>query len=275
MVLLAPAHPPATRLEYPRLVEDAAAVAALGLDTQSLLREVGEDLERFFLDSIHPSPSGLDLLARAAAKALAPVLDPPHLSSALEIIEVSPRVISSLGDVPVHLTLEGWTRADPLPVVLIGGAPLVALRAVGEHEVSGTLMANRAGVYDVIAQATSGVAVLPNSVTLVPPRVELVNGPPLGVRFVARPGDRAQIHFATTLRDAPKWSSNGGLWLEAPQAFESFVVADKNGNATLQVPALDPAVEEVHLQALVVPRGVPDEAASGARAWTPPSTAKP
>ena len=261
-VVIAPPHPEKTMAEHPRTAQDAAAVLAAArqagvpaLDGQSLFA-AGGDLPRCFSDYVHPSPDGIARLVPPLADALAPLLAAPAETSAgddpLRIVDVAPREGSRLGDIELRVTLEGWSRGETLPAVIVGGAPLLGLFVTGAHEVTGMLMANGARAHDVVVQTTRGCAVLPGAVTLRDPAVRLDPGPPAVLHVEGGPGDRLRFLVGTELRAAPQWSNRGASWLANGKPFPQDVTLDAAGRATLPVPPLPEG--RVSLQMLVTPR---------------------
>jgi lysophospholipase L1-like esterase len=277
-VLIAPPHPPDTLSKHPRTAADAAAVlraaAATGapvVDGQALLLAAGGDPARFFCDYVHPAPPAVELLAQAVAEPVAAIVSRVReqlllgcAADPVRVVAVEPREAFALGDTRVRLTLEGWTRASPLPEVLIGGAPLLDLRATGEAEIEGTLPANGAGLHDLVVQDEGSCSVLRDALLLRDPEITLEPGPPPRLVVRARPGDRVRVHVATALLESPAWSVKGGARLVDPRALRDLEM-DAQGRAELPVQGLPPG--RVFVQALWAPP-VEDLGRSLATRWT-------
>lgn len=280
-VLIAPPHPEATLRDHPRTAQDAAAVlhaaATAGapvIDGQTTLAAAGGDPARWFVDYVHPSPEAVAVLAQAVAepvaRVVADVLGAPEFSGCkgdpIRIAAITPREAWALGDARLRLELENWNDRLPPPAVLVGGAPLLDVRSVGEHEIEGTLAANGAGPQDVVVQDELTCSVLRAGITLCEPQIELQHGPPARLAVQARPGDRLRLMVATTRRETPQWSAKGAARLgDDARALPQELTCDTEGRATIDVPALPEG--RVFVQALWAPAGE-DPAQSLAARWT-------
>ena len=283
-VVLASAHPPRTAAEHPRTRQDAEAVAAAAreagaplVDGQAVLEASGLDPGRLFVDYVHPSPEATALLGDALAAALMPLLEAAHAAAAdgsrtgegaLSIVGVEPEQCPVLGDETLHVTLSGWTRGEPLPAIVVGGAPLIGVEASGEHELQGTLMANAVGPQALVVQSASGCAWLPEAVAYREPAIALEAEPGLPVRLVvaARPGDVVRVMVASGRRASPEWSPRGAYELDdTARALPGDRTADAGGLASWSVD--QPPAGTVFVQALVAPPGETPDAGLGAR-WT-------
>ena len=280
-MVIVPPHPAATLRDYPRTAADAASVqraaAAAGasvIDAPQLLAAAGGDPARFFCDYVHPSPSAVELLAQAAAEPVAhaiglaqngvPASD--RMGDPLRVTAVEPREALALGDVRLHLQLEGWNRQEPLPAVLVGGAPLLDLRAVGEAEIEGTLPANGTGSQDLVVQDARGCSVLREALALRDPEITRLPGPPPRLAVRARPGDRLRILFATRLSAEPQWSAKGALLLGRDATrLPVDLELDAQGYAEMDASALPAG--RVYVQAMWAPAGE-DPGTSLASRWT-------
>jgi lysophospholipase L1-like esterase len=304
-IVLAAPHPEQTLQDHPRTAQDAAAVLASAqaagvpaIDGQALLAESRLPLARCFLDYVHPSPEGVELLAQPIAEALLKVLLVPRpedsgavqpgnaapptpamialatpADGGLSIVRSEPGTASVLGDEALRVTLAGWTEADPLPVVIVGGAPLIGVRAVAPDTVEGTLMANAVGLHDIVVQTARGCAIRPGALLRHDPAVELAHsadGAPATLRITGRPGDRYSLRVASELRASPVWSLRGADWMEAgrTKVLPQVLVGDAHGIATLALPP-DLPTGRVYVQALLTPRGEPEGNSLAAR-WTAP-----
>ncbi|MHC5210801.1 MAG: SGNH/GDSL hydrolase family protein [Planctomycetota bacterium] len=284
-LVIAPAHPPDTASRHPRTRQDAAAVLeaarAAGvpaLDAQALLDDTGLDPAHHFVDYVHPSPEATARLGAATAEAITPLLDaraaerdlPPRgalVESALTITAVQPQQASVLGDTPVTVRLAGWTSREPLPSVIVGGAPLIDLHVVSKDMVEGTLMANGAGRHDLVVQTERGCTWRPGAVTRVTAHLAVDAGPPARLAIASRPGDRARVFVGTGLRATPVWSLRGAFRLDASaRPLARDLVIDETG---LAAEALPGGVAGTFLvQALVSPAGESPGSGQGSR-WTP------
>ncbi len=300
-VVMSAPHPLKTIDEHPRVAEDAEAVLAAAraagvpaLDGQALLEATHRDLANFFVDYVHPSPEATAALAPPIADAViaellrtepdgsvvpgsAPALPSPLAvalaadpSGGMTIVSVTPDVASIFGDEPLTITLSGWSDSQPLPAVIVGGAPLLDLHAITPDTVQGTLMTNAAGLSDVVVQAARGCALRAGALARFSPQVRLVSEPgqPRALTIRGRPGDRYQVFVATTLREVPDWSLRGAWWLDAATTVpvQPLLVAGDDGVARLPVPPLSPG--RAFVQTLAIPRGEADGASLAAR-WTP------
>ncbi|HEX5012322.1 MAG TPA: hypothetical protein VFY71_18180 [Planctomycetota bacterium] len=280
-VVIVPPHPDATLREHPRTGVDAASVrraaaagGAVTIDALQLLASAGGDPARFFSDYVHPSPAAVERLAQAAADPVARVLGVARhgvprsdgTGDALRVVSVEPREAFALGDVRLHLQLESWSRPGPLPAVLVGGAPLLDLRAVGEDGLEGTLPANGTGTQDVVVQDAANCSVLREALTLRDPEITRLPGSPPRLAVRARPGDRLRLLSATRLRAEPQWSVKGALLLGSDAHVAApDVELDAQGRAEVEVPGLPDG--RVYVQAMWAPAGE-DPGGSLASRWT-------
>ena len=285
-VVLASAHPPQTAAENPRTRLDAAAVAAAAreagaplVDAQAVLDESGLDAGLLFVDYVHPSPAANALLGEALASALHPLLEAgraagpdtaasPAGGATLSIVDVQPAHVPVLGDETVRVTLSGWTRGEPLPALVVGGAPLIGVQASGEHELQGTLMANAAGPQALVVQSAAGCAWLPEAIAYREPEIALEAGPDQPSRLLvsARPGDVVRVMVAAGRRAAPDWSPRGAYELDdSARALPGDRTADAGGLAAWSIDRAPAG--RVLVQALVAPAGETADAGLAAR-WT-------
>jgi lysophospholipase L1-like esterase len=284
-VVIAPAHPSDTASAHPRTRQDAAAVLAAAraarvpaLDAQALLDGTGLDPAHHFADYVHPSPEATALLGAAAADVIAPLLDARAArrglptrgalpGAALTITAVEPQQASVLGDERLTVRLSGWTSAQPLPAVIVGGAPLIDLHAVTHDIVEGTLMANSAGRHDLVVQTDRECTWRPGAVTRVTARVAVDTGPPARLAFASRPGDRARVFVGSGLRASPAWSLRGAYRLDGgARPLPRDLVAGQDGLAVEDLPG---GIAGTFLvQALVSPAGEAPGSGHGSR-WTP------
>jgi lysophospholipase L1-like esterase len=286
IVVLASAHPPQTAAEHPRTrwdadsVLDAARMAKVpAVDAQALLDAKGLDPARCFVDYVHPSPEANALFGAALAEQLGPLLDaraaarglPPAgtpSASALSILDAQPREVPVLGDATLRVTLSGWTRGETLPAVIVGGAPLIDVRAAGEHEVEGTLMANAPGRHELVVQSATGCAWLPDAIEYREPAIRIEAPPGESARLVvtARPGDGVRVLVAAGRAAEPSWSPRGAYWLDdTARALPGDRVADAQGLALWTFDQAPPGTFLV--QALVAPAGEAPDEGLGSR-WT-------
>lgn len=301
VVALASAHPPQTLAEHPRTRQDAGSVidAALGnsvpfVDAQAVLNNSGADPARCFVDYVHPSPEANEIFAAYLAEALRSLLDARAISRdlltagaafatpGLSIVDAQPRDVPVLGDATLRVTLAGWTRGETLPAVIVGGAPLIDVRASGEHEVEGTLMANAPGRHDLVVQSVTGCAWLPDAIEYVEPAIRIEATPGEAARLVveARPGDGVRVLVAAGRALEPSWSPRGAYWLDdTARALPGDRVADAQGLALWIFDQAPPGTFLV--QALVAPAGEAPDEGLGSR-WTsvvelsaPPDTPAP
>ena len=297
-VVLASAHPPQTAAEHPRTRSDAKTVIlaakSLGVpfvDAQALLDASGLDPARAFVDYVHPSAELNALLGDALAKELAPLLEtraaehaargePTPSSTGLSIVlaDLSTDTMEApvLGDVTLRVLLSGWTRGDPLPAVIVGGAPLIDVHAAplldlhlgGEHMVEGTLMANAPGRHDLVVQSATGCAWMPDVIEYVEPKItiEATPGAPARLVVAARPGDGVRVMVAAGRAPEPSWSPRGAYWLDASALpLPGDRIADALGHAIWTFDQAPPGTFLV--QALVAPAGEAPGEGLGSR-WT-------
>jgi hypothetical protein len=286
-VVLASAHPPRTAADHPRTRSDAATVIEAAtragvpvVDAQALLDAASLEASRSFVDYVHPSAETNALLGEALAQALFPLLETraaeraaraESLSSstyALSIVEASPREVPVLGDATLRVTLAGWTRGELLPAVIVGGAPLIDVRAAGEHEVEGTLMANAPGRHELVVQSAGGCAWLPDAIEYREPaiRIEAPPGEAASLVVSARPGDGVRVLVAAGRAPQPSWSPRGAYWLDdSARPLPGDRVADEQGLAIWTFDQAPPGTFLV--QVLVAPAGEAPDAGLGSR-WT-------
>jgi lysophospholipase L1-like esterase len=278
-IVLAPAHPDGTLADHPRTADDAAAVlraataaGATAVDAQAVLRGAGGSFARFFCDYIHPSPEAVRLLVDAIAEPVAravqaaPATSAGTSASAPSILSVEPTEAFALGDVKVRLKLGALGRIGPLPAVLVGGAPLLDVRELGEDTLEGTLTANGAGPQDILLQDEQGCALLRSALRLREPTITIEPGEPPHLVVQMRPDDRVALMVSSTLRDAAEWSARGAFRLGADaHALPQELVADRDGAARLQLPALPST--RLYVQALWAPAAESPDHSLAAR-WT-------
>ena len=275
-VVVAPAHPAETARRHPRTRADAATVLrvateerAARLDAQALLAQTGRDEAFLFLDWVHPTPEAVRALAPPLAELVAAALPPPSVDPLpLAIVAVAPASGSALGDLDVVVELDRDLGAD-VPAIVVGGAPLVGVRALGAHRYAGRLGANAAGPRTLVVQARGGCASRTDALTLVAPSL-LVRTHENVLEVRSRPGDRARVAVSTAAADAPTWTPEGARLLATdallPETFEVLCGADGVGRAPLPESAAR-ASGTFFLQALVEPAGLPRGAGGGR--WTP------
>lgn len=281
VVVVAPGHPPETRDKYPRTALDAAAVLAAAraegvpaIEAQAVLKAAGANFGLYFTDNVHPSPAATAVLAQVIADALVEPLgvgDRPKLPSpaqtALRVIDLTPQRAPVLGDVSLRVSLSGWSPSDGLPSIIVGGAPLLDVHAVGPSAFEGTLMANAPGVHQVVVQTSTAAALSPIPLVVQDPRIELVPGDPPRLAVHGRPGDQLRIFASPSLASVPEWSNRGAFWLDPDQSVrvpEDFVL-DEQGQAEIALPALPAGT--VFVQAIVAPAETPPDSTVGSR-WT-------
>jgi lysophospholipase L1-like esterase len=265
-VVIVPPHPEGSR---PACLADADSVRAAAegvasVDGAALFAAVG-DTSRLFLDFVHPSPPGVDLLAGALAPLVASAL--PAASTAdgvLSVRDVSPARVGALGDELVSVTLAGWSAGDPLPSITVGGAPLLELEATGDSTVTGRTMGNVEGALALVAQTADGAAVWSERVNSLLPAPEWVPDAPPRVRVRARPGDAALVLFAAAVRDTPVWRLQGAFHLDEAQLLADSVRVEvgPGGVGEAPVPASVAAAPVLFAQPLVLPAGEPDDSSA-------------
>jgi lysophospholipase L1-like esterase len=285
ILVVAPAHPPETRINHPRTEQDALSVLAAArevgapaIDAQAVLAVSGSDPGRYFMDNVHPSRFATRILASAIADSLMATLGAalPRTDATagesgqrgeLRVIEISPRSAWVLGDVQVRVSLEGWSAKNDLPGVIIGGAPLLGLKAVGESAVEGTLIANAPGSYKVIVQTSTASTLATDRFTVMEPELELIPGDPPRLRARTRPGDQLRVFASPGLLEVPQWSNRGALWLDPDQRLQlpSDLIADEHGLAEITLGALPTG--RLYVQAILAPAETPPGSAVGSR-WT-------
>ncbi|MEZ5979573.1 MAG: GDSL-type esterase/lipase family protein [Planctomycetota bacterium] len=259
-IVVAPVHRAANVAARPGGAADrdavrraAAAEGAVLVDAQRLADASGLREEDLFVDTtVHPSALLWDLVAPRVGTVAAEALGtaPPERAGDLEILTVRPASGSCLGDVEIVVELRGWSSRDALPALVLGGAALVELRAVGSNEVRGLVPTNLPGPHDLLAQTARGVAILRDAVELLPLQVER-DGDWLVVH--ARPGDGALLYVASKRLQFPMFAIHGRLEIDQLALVTPPVrlVIGADGSARTKAPAtLGPAFA----QALVLPR---------------------
>lgn len=281
-VVITPVHPDSTQTAHPRVDRDARAVRRLGEELGlpvvggplDGLDERSAENDRLFVDYAHHSPEGTALLAGQAAEALAPQLA-ARLSDAagaggLVLESVEPTELSTFGDATLSVVVRGLRPDDPTPQVLLGGAPLLDVEREdvdGATRLTGWVMANAAGLQDVVVQAAQGTVAQLAAVTRVEPWLEFVAGDPPRLRFHARADDQVRVFVGTALRDAPLWSHRGAFRLADGFVELGDLVAGPDGVGELVLPA-DTVITRAFVQGAAVPRGDPLGDSYAAR-WTP------
>ncbi len=278
-VVIVPHQPAITRTTYPRTLADADAVRAAAreagatlVDGPRVLTADGRSDDDNFVDFVHPGAEAVARLAAAVAEAVAPALAEavgtrgPRPASPLAIEAVTPARTAAFGDVPLTVTLAGWSQDAPLPAVTVGHAPLLDLRASGPHTVTGLLGANAGGTHDVVVQTAADAAVLSDALRSEAPTlaVEPLDGGAQAV-VTSRPGDHVRFFGSPIPRAAPKATSIGtwhlpGSWSKPddPAIFAFDVEVGDDGRAVAALPPAALAADEAepfHLQARVAPRG--------------------
>jgi len=276
VVVVAPAHPRETRATFPRTESDAAAVISAAradgvpaIDAQQVLLATGMDPGLHFTDNVHPSP--------IATRALAPVIADALMqqwgdvarvdAGALRVVGLSPDRAPVLGDVRLRVSLAGWSASDELPTVVVGGAPLLDVRATGSSAIEGTLMANAPGAHAVVVQTSTESALSPFPLVIEDPRMEIVPAALPLLLVHGRPGDQLRLFAAPTTATVPEWSNRGASWLDPVgrvQVAEDLTL-DADGLAEITLPAIASGV--VRLQAILAPPDTPPGSAVGSR-WT-------
>ena len=266
LLVVVPAHPSRTLTRHPRTAEDAATVKRVALqrglaiiDAPKLFASASDGGRTCFTDFVHLSPTGTARLARSIADELnrcsGPVIH-SRTANRLAIRSFKPTSSSAFGDVEMTLDLSGWSSDEPLPVVLVGGAPLHHLRILSRHRVAGTLIANTAGIHHVVVQSSQGQAVAATKMCLSAPRL-LVSASGR-VQLQGRDGDRAIVFVATGTLHELSWSFRGAQRLDTRTrvALPDFL---HSGTGGIQIPSsmITPGAR-LFLQPLVIPRGEPD-----------------
>lgn len=276
VTVIVPAHqtsrddlPERARLDAQSVREAARRGRAAVVDTPELFARDGRG-DALFNDIVHPAPPGIELLADHVAPHLFEVEPPPPGPAPLAIRSLHPTRASSFGDQELALELTGWDPSTGLPAVIVGGAPLLELRAVDERTVAGRLLSNAAGTADIVVQTSTGVAWSPAAVRIEPPTLEVIDtGQGRELLFRSRPGDRAIVAASRALLAEPEWQERGERWLDEAQAvrFGLDLVAGPSGAIT--TPLVLPGnlhKRPLYLQALVVPKG--EDPASLAARWS-------
>ncbi len=272
-LVLLPAWPAASAARWPRLAEDRALVRAAAeaagasvLDARAALDAAGLADAAAFVDHVHPSARAHEALGEAVARALAPGLVAGAARGGLMLEALEPASACALGDARVRVTLSGL-GPDERPQVVVGHAPLLDLRALGDGRFEGTLMANGAGLHDVLVQAGERSALRAGGLELWDPRLELDRAQGALV-LRARPGDTALLVASERLADVPALDGRGAAALDPGSVVGSFpleVGADALARAPVDLRTVDPA-GGLWAQALVSPRGTQG---SGAQRYTP------
>jgi lysophospholipase L1-like esterase len=275
IVCVAPAQPAATRRDHPRLLADAESVRraarAAGvplLDAAELFRASGLPDGALFCDFVHPSPDGMRILAEALLPELAPPLaeelrrrgSAPRADLRLE--ELDPESASCFGGERLSLRFSGAATAGELPLVIVGGAPLLDLvrepaTAPGELRLRGTAILNRPGPCGVLVQTTSGCAWFPSAFSTTGPELVYLPPPEHRLRFRSRAGDLAHVQVAARRLDAPQWSERGPHLLDDERRvpYAPVLEAGLDGTIEIALPALEPELPRpLYVQALVLAR---------------------
>jgi len=282
-VVVVPAHPTGLGVIPPRASRDADTVRRVSrnagvecIDAGPLFREA-EDLDSQFTDVVHPSPDGFRRLATSIAPLL--VTDPLPLRppGELAILSVSPDEVSTLGDEVVRVQLRGWQRGDELPVLVLGAARVLDVKAVGDHEIEGTVMANGPGMQGLLVQTDREAAWRPDAIRVARPRLALADDAPIRLVLRSRPGAQALLLASAHRRDHPEWDERGAQWLELTGETEGSALRrrlslDTEGRAELVLPPLNILLgtnEVLWIQALVAPPG--ESPNSAVAQWTEPT----
>jgi lysophospholipase L1-like esterase len=265
---IVPPHPPETRKKHPRVLVDADAVRAVTHDVGAIdgaevfaRAAKGGDETFLFLDHVHPGPVGVHLLTRELAPLVLEALGTPGEAPGepLRVASLSPTEVSALGDARVRLELEGWSRDEPLPVVLVGGGPLLRLTAVGESAVEGELIGNAEGRLDVVVRTERGTAYLPGAIRSALPRLEWTEDEPPRLRCFARPGDRVWIATGAPPPGGVQWNYLGPLEVdreaEGAATTEDALVVGEDGSVLVPLELLPADRRGLRLQPYVLPVG--------------------
>lgn len=282
-LVVAAAHPPKTRTTCPRTRRDAAAVlraavaeGAPALDAQAIADGAGCADESGFIDFVHPSPTLIRAIVAALAPLVAPALPATRDSSArqsLSITGLTPATASVFGDGALTVELAGWSRDQALPVILVGGGPLIDVHAVGEHAVRGFLMADGAGRKDLVLQTESSCVRLREAVVREDVSISCERAP-LRIRLAGRPGDEVQLFAAMGRSSAPSWSLSGASLLDgSATALGPPTRFDEAGLIDHLLPA--DADTAFLLQVLASPAGEPAGRVSSATRWMSPVRVEP
>ncbi|MBI1381139.1 MAG: hypothetical protein GC161_08630 [Planctomycetaceae bacterium] len=275
VVVVLPAHRESVLPSQPALGRDRATVERLArerglttIDSESLFAANDRPFDAHFVDTVHPNRVGFELLARAAAEALAAPLGQrslPERSHGLSAEVLGKSIYSSLGDQTLRLRVRGWSAETPLPAVTVGHNPLHDLRHLGDGVFEGELARNRAGAADIVVSSAEGVVWLPSAVTLEDPAVWFERTPtPDGERwtfhFQSRPGDTARPHIAAELVALPSPDLPGSsFWLDPTTHVDPGWrwQTDSTGHTTFPVPPewTQNLRQPLWLQAVVTPRG--------------------
>lgn len=290
VLCVVPAHPPETRRDHPRVLEDAESVRRAArvagtelLDAAALFAKAPQGEASLFCDFVHPSPDGTALLGQAIAEHLTPEIrrrlaaSTPAPELRLELARCEPASASSFGGARLEIELRGGAAFTEPPLLLVGGAPLLDVELAADgRTLRGTLPAQRPGTYDLLVQSAEGCAVLPGALTIAAPHLELEPGPTWKLRFHSRPGDAASVRIATARLAAPVWNEIGARELDPLQVLAEplVLVAGGNGIAELAFPPPAQAADGTHfLQAEVIAR-TPSGSILASR-WTPVLEVRP
>jgi hypothetical protein len=209
------------------------------------------------------------VLAERVADALvarAPAAPAWAAGGELAIARFEPAAVPELGDVELALELDGWTAADGLPAICVGGTALLDPVPFGARGVRGTLPHLAPGEAAIVVQTARGIARSAVALRVDGPSLELLEAP-ARVRVTSRPGDRARVFVSTAVRTHAKQSSRGAMWIEEAACLpvEVSVTCGADGSGVADVPEIA-GEEPIWVQALVVPRGEPAE--SGFAVWS-------
>ncbi|MFT7462467.1 MAG: lysophospholipase L1-like esterase [Pseudohongiellaceae bacterium] len=265
VAVLSPAHRPEVLKQSPRTSADSRTVSATAqaagadavLSGQRLLDNSGSPLAQLFLDSLHPSPTGIDILAEALARSIAPELSrrvqslaaskPPLQARFLSLSDISPTRTSSLGDVRLGCTVSRNDGQDfPLPKNLsatLGGAVLLDLSLSSldpqRIRVEGTVQAN--GISQplhLVVRTAYGSGVIYNAVTTIQPM--LTFEAPFLI-FTGRPGDSCRVQLSFKKASQPLWTRHGAGWLDPTTLRDvgGWLIAGPDGTARRSVAPYD------------------------------------
>jgi len=262
-VVVAPTQPNATLNQMPRVGDDREAVVRAArsadvalVDAHALVHAAGLRDEEAFVDFIHPAPELWRVVVPHVADALVPVLVDrlgSNTTAAFEIASVEPNRASTFGDVSITVTLSSAPPSGEVPMIMVGGAPLLDVERVGGRSDGrvfvGTLATNGAGAHEVLIQTSQGCVQSLAALELVAPAIERLSDG--SVAIVARAGDRATLFAARAEAPIAQASPIGPRLLDlATTSVVAEVELGADGrSAAIEVDA------SAWLQALVAPRG--------------------
>lgn len=260
-IVVAPVQLDSTAAANPDVLLDREAVRRAARATGAALVDAQDlaDASRIpqlslFVDmTVHPSPLLWDLVVPRIADELVAVLPDPGdvRDKGLAVRDVRPRRVSSLGGATLEVELDGWTASDPLPALVLGGAALLDVEAIGGSTLRAGVQTNRPGALDLLVQTSEAVVVARGAVTLEPPRLVRA-GDELVVH--ARPGDTAQVFLSARRVDPPAWTLHGAGELDttALLGLPLDVVVGPDGSGRVALPR---GVVSGYAQAFVLPTG--------------------